>query len=114
MERILFWTGLLIVLTGWVDPPLALAAGLAFGMFLSHPYEADSRRWSRLLLQVSVVGLGFGMNIREVAQAGRVSFLYTAIGITFTLTVGILLGRLLHVRGESVVSGRDRYGHLRR
>jgi len=41
------------------------------------------------------VGLGFGMNLHEVMRAGRSGFLYTVLGITFALVVGMVLGMLL-------------------
>jgi uncharacterized integral membrane protein (TIGR00698 family) len=47
------------------------------------------------------VALGFGMNLHEVLKAGRSGFLYTAVGITFALLLGLALGKLLRVRGNS-------------
>jgi len=44
-----------------------------------------------------VVCLGFGMNLQEVVHAGRSGFLYTAISITFALSLGVLLGKMLQV-----------------
>jgi uncharacterized membrane protein YadS len=46
---------------------------------------------SRFLLQASVVALGFGMNLHEVLKAGRSGFIYTALGISFALIVGLAL-----------------------
>jgi len=48
-----------------------------------------------------VVGLGFGMNLHEVVHAGRSGFVYTAIGITFSMILGLTLGRLLGVGATS-------------
>jgi len=47
------------------------------------------------------VALGFGMNLHQVLKAGRSGFLYTALGISFALIVGLALGKLLRVRGNS-------------
>jgi uncharacterized integral membrane protein (TIGR00698 family) len=80
-----------------ISPPIALTLGLLYGLSFVHPYQADSRSLSRFLLQASVVGLGFGMNLHEVLRVGRSGFLYTAAGISFALIVGLLLGRLLLV-----------------
>ena len=57
----------------------------------------DAKRLSKLLLQASVVGLGFGMNLGQVLRVGRSGFLYTAGSISFALLLGWGLGRLLHV-----------------
>jgi uncharacterized integral membrane protein (TIGR00698 family) len=80
-----------------LSPPLALVAGLIYGMSVEHPYHVDAKRLSKLLLQVSVVGLGFGMNLGQVLQAGRSGFVYTALSISTALALGWLLGRLLGV-----------------
>ena len=65
-SKILFLIGIIFCVTPWASPPLALVAGLLFGAVAVHPYPAESRRASKLLLQAAVVGLGFGMNLLEV------------------------------------------------
>ncbi len=96
--KIVFLLGLLVSASGFVSPPVALAAGLVFGLLFSHPYGAEAQKISKVMLQASVVGLGFGMNLHEIARAGRSGFLYTVMGITFALLVGMSLGALLEVR----------------
>lgn len=96
--KLLFVAGLIFCLTPWASPPLALVAGLIFGAIATHPYPGPSRRFSKLLLQAAVVGLGFGMNLQEVLKAGKSGFLYTAISITFAMTLGMLLGKLFAVQ----------------
>ena len=49
------------------------------------------------MLQAAVVCLGFGMNLKEVVHAGASGFMYTAISITFALSFGVLLGKMLQV-----------------
>jgi len=101
LAKILFITGLLLSFAGLVSPPLALTLGILFGLSFPHPYINESRGIARTLLQGSVVALGFGMNLQEVLKAGRSGFLYTALGITFALLLGLALGKLLRVRGNS-------------
>ena len=96
--KVLFALGLFFCLTPWASPPLALLAGLIFGAISTHPYKSESRVLSKVLLQSAVVGLGFGMNLQEVIRVGRSGFLYTALGIGFSMIVGMLLGRALSVR----------------
>lgn len=97
-SKILFVLGLLFCLTPWASPPLALLAGLFFGAVASHPYPGESRQISKYLLQAAVVGLGFGMNLRQVLRAGSSGFVYTALGIAFALAIGTLLGKLIAVQ----------------
>jgi uncharacterized integral membrane protein (TIGR00698 family) len=98
LPRIIFILCLLLCASGFVSPPVALAMGLVFGLALPHPYDRTAKKFSRYLLQASVVGLGFGMNLHQVVQAGRSGFVYTMLGITFALLVGMGLGALLGVQ----------------
>jgi uncharacterized integral membrane protein (TIGR00698 family) len=79
------------------SPPLALALGLAVALTIGNAFPAFTRTASKWFLQVSVVGLGFGMNLGEVLRAGRSGFLYTLIGISFAVLCGTLLGKILAV-----------------
>jgi uncharacterized integral membrane protein (TIGR00698 family) len=93
----LFFVGIILVATGILSPPLALLAGLIFGLAFTHPYPADTKRLSTFLLQASVVGLGFGMNLHQVVKAGRSGFVYTLLSISFALVLGLLLGKMFRV-----------------
>ncbi len=97
MSKNLFFVGLILAASGRLPPPLALAAGLVFGLTATHPCPLDSRRLSSFLLQASVVGLGFGMNLTQVMEVGRSGFAYTAISISVAMILGLALGRLLRV-----------------
>ena len=101
LAEIVFVLALALSFTGLFSPPIALAAGILFGLSFPHPYINESRGIARTLLQSSVVALGFGMNLHEVVKAGRSGFVYTALGISFALLAGLALGKLLHVRGNS-------------
>lgn len=82
----------------WASPPLALLLGLGFALSLPHPGAARAKSASKWLLQASVVGLGFGMDLRAVLAAGASGLLYTGVGIGLTLAAGLALGRLLAVK----------------
>ena len=99
--RLLFLFLFLLSFSGWISPPVALTLGIIFGLCFTHPYESQSRAAARILLQAAVVALGFGMNLHEVLRAGRGGFVYTALGISFALIAGILLGRILKVGKKS-------------
>jgi len=99
--KTIFILALVLSFTGLLSPPVALSAGILFGLSFPHPYINESRGIAKTLLQGSVVALGFGMNLHEVLKAGRSGFLYTALGISFALLAGFLLGRFLQVRGNS-------------
>ena len=92
--KTLFWLLLLVCCWPEISAPIALVAGITFGITAGNPWGAATSSWSRRLLQASVVGLGFGMNLPELLKTGMDAFLYTAISISFTMLAGYLLGRL--------------------
>ena len=94
----IFFVGLVVAASGLISTPLALLAGLIYGMSFPHPYHLDAKKLSAFLLQASIVGLGFGMNLHEVVRAGRTGFLYTALSISFAMLLGLGIGRLFKVQ----------------
>lgn len=78
----------------FVGTGMALAAGIIFSFTAGNPWPKKTAKFSKYLLQVSVVGLGFGIPVMEVWRVGRSSLWFTALGILFTLAVGMLLGRM--------------------
>jgi len=101
MNKRLFFLGLILSASGLISPPFALLGGLVYGLALSHPFHVESKKLAKFLLQASVVGLGFGMNLHEVVHAGRSGFLYTAVSITAVMGLGLLLGYLIRVGKKS-------------
>ena len=95
MQKATFVALLLFCLTPWCSPPIALALGLALALTIGHPFKTSKA--TKLLLQASVVGLGFGMNLQKVVQAGRAGLLFTIATIAGTLLLGWLIGRAMHV-----------------
>ena len=93
-----FLVGLALAASGLVSPPVALALGLVFGFTFPHPFDQSAKKLSRYLLQASVVGLGFGMNLHDVIRAGRSGFVYTLLGISFAMLAGMALGALLEMK----------------
>ena len=99
--KIIFILALILCLSGWISPPVALTLGIIFGLSVRHPYPQLSRSAARILLQVSVVALGFGMNLHEIVKAGRSGFIYTALGISFSLMLGLAIGKFLRIGGNA-------------
>lgn len=95
--KILFILGVVFAATPFCSPPIALALGLLFGWFFTHPYRSQASAYSKKILQYCVIGLGFGMNLHQVLRAGSSGFLYTMAGIGLTLLLGSALGKMLNV-----------------
>ncbi|MBK9373706.1 MAG: putative sulfate exporter family transporter [Holophagales bacterium] len=93
-RAVLFFVLAAACLLPWVGPATALAAGVLFSLAVGNPAPAKTALWSKVLLQASVVGLGFGLSLGTVMRVGGRSAIYTIVGIALTLAVGTLLGRL--------------------
>ena len=79
----------------FVTPAIALFAGLAFALTAGQPYPKFSKKTSKYLLQFSVVGLGFGMNLYASLQSGKEGMLFTIVSVFAVLALGIWLGKRL-------------------
>src|SRR6201988_2166811 len=101
MSKNIYFVALILAASGLVSPPMALLGGLIYGFTVAHPFRAESKRLATLLLQSSVVALGFGMNLHDVLRAGQSGFVYTAISITVAMLMGVGLGYLIRVEKKS-------------
>jgi uncharacterized integral membrane protein (TIGR00698 family) len=103
----LFAAAALVCLTPLVSPAAALVMGLGIALFVGHPFPHLNHRLTNVLLQVSVVGLGFGMDTGSVLHAGKEGFLFTVASIAGTLGTGLLMGRLMQTDKKTslLVSG---------
>lgn len=81
----------------WGSPPLSLLLGIVLALTLGNPFTAQSKKFSKLLLQAAVVGLGFGLDLNSVLRAGSEGFLFTLVTIISTLILGTLLGKLFQI-----------------
>lgn len=79
----------------WVTPPVVLFIGLVLGLFIGQPYPVFNKKMSKYLLQYSVVGLGFGMNLTDAIATGKEGMIFTIISVFGTLIVGWFIGRKL-------------------
>jgi uncharacterized integral membrane protein (TIGR00698 family) len=97
VSKNIFFIGLILASSGLVSPPIALVGGIMYGFTVIHPFHLEAKKLSKLLLQASVIGLGFGMDLQQVIQVGLSGFIYTAASISITLLLGWGLGRLLRI-----------------
>ena len=100
LKKALFILLLIFILSPYGSPPVALALGLLLALTIGNPFPGVEGKPTRLLLQFSVVMLGFGMNLTSIYQAGKDGILLTVVTIFGTLGLGYVLGKLLKVRGR--------------
>ena len=95
LQQFIFVALLLFCTTIFVSPPVALVLGLIVANLFGHPFLELNHKATHFLLQFSVVGLGFGMNVQSAVSAGKEGFLFTIISIVSTLVLGTFLGKWL-------------------
>ena len=82
----------------WVTPPVALFVGLAFALICGQAHPKFNKKTSKYLLQYSVVGLGFGMNLQASLASGKEGMEFTIISVVGTMLIGWFIGkRMLRV-----------------
>ena len=101
MPQIIFMACLFFCLMPWASPPLALALGLVMAFTVGHPFKQFNGQVIKYLLQVSVIGLGFGLNFGEVVNAGKTGVLFTVVSILGTLIVGYLIGKWMSINKKT-------------
>ncbi|AFL79618.1 putative membrane protein [Aequorivita sublithincola DSM 14238] len=99
--KVLFIISMVLCISGYVSSPVALVGGFLFSYFLGHPFLSLNSKAVNWLLKIAVVGLGFGMNLKETLAAGQDGFILTVFSISITLILGYFLGRLLKMNRKS-------------
>ena len=79
--------------SSWVTPPVALFLGLVFALLCGQAYPKFNKKVSKKLLQYSVVGLGFGMNLHASLASGKEGMLFTIISVIGTMIIGMFIGQ---------------------
>jgi uncharacterized integral membrane protein (TIGR00698 family) len=95
LVRALFLLAALACALPWCTPAMALGLGLVLALCGLAAWPEQSRRLSKLLIQVSVVLMGFGMDLSELARAGALGLAFAAGSIALTFALGAMLGRWL-------------------
>lgn len=94
-SKLFFVLLFLLCLMPFISPAIALFLGLALGMTVGQPFPKFSKKTSKYLLQFSVVGLGFGMNLYESLRTGKEGMLFTIVSVVSVLMLGMYLGKRL-------------------
>ncbi len=85
-----------------VTPAVALFLGLAYALVIGDcPYPKFNKKTSKYLLQVSVVGLGFGMNLYESLKSGSEGMAFTIVSVIGVMLIGVGLGYAMHLNRKT-------------
>ncbi|MFV8332899.1 YeiH family protein [Flavobacterium sp. XS2P14] len=101
LQQFIFGVLLFLCASSFVTPPIALVLGLLVANLFGHPYMHLNHKATNVLLQISVVGLGFGMNVNSALAAGKDGFLFTIVSILSTLILGTFIGKWLNIEKKT-------------
>ena len=106
-REVIFLLAVVFCLSPLISPPIALLMGLEIAQFIGHPYLHLNHKATHILLQISVVGLGFGMNVTSAMKAGKEGIFFTVVSIFGTLIIGFFMGRFLKIEKKTsfLISG---------
>ncbi|WP_313092332.1 YeiH family protein [Chryseobacterium flavum] len=97
IRKVIFIALALLCLTPLISSPVALALGFALVVFIGNPFEKHLHQYIHLLLQISIVGLGFGLKLDEALHAGKTGLILTVVSIVSVMTLGYFLGRIFRL-----------------
>jgi uncharacterized integral membrane protein (TIGR00698 family) len=98
IKKGIFITGAILCFLPFVDPSIALLGGFTLTLIFGNPFSKFTKGAANSLLQASIVGLGFGMNIFDAVESGKNGLLFVVSSIFITLLVGLLLGKLFSIK----------------
>lgn len=111
MARPLYWVLLVVMLIPFeyipglefklISPPVALFTGLVFALLFGTPCPKFNKKLSKYLLQASVVGLGFGMNLQQSLKSGAEGMVFTIVSVIGVMIIGVLLGRYMRLNDKT-------------
>lgn len=100
--KAVFIIAAILCLTSFVSSPIALLMGFLLTNLLYNPFPNLSRQIVKWLLKLSVIGLGFGMDLNKSLEVGKEGLLLTIITISSTLILGYFIGKALKL--DKVIS----------
>ncbi len=97
LQKVIFFLLVLFCLSPLASSPLALALGIMFTLLIGNPFENILHKYISLLLQISIVGLGFGLKLTEALKAGSEGIVLTVLSIATVMILGYFFGKMLRL-----------------
>jgi len=107
-SKTVYFLIIIITLSGIINSPTSLLLGFVYSLIFNNSFKAYSHKAIHYLLKVSVIGLGFGMFIKETLDTSKEGLSLTIYSIFLTISLGLLLTRLLKLDlklGHLITSG---------
>ncbi|MGK0379988.1 MAG: putative integral membrane protein (TIGR00698 family) [Patiriisocius sp.] len=107
-SKTIYFLIIIFALLNIINSPTALLLGFVYTIVFNNPFKEYSKRAIHFFLKISVIGLGFGMFIKETLETSKEGFSLTVYSIILTLSLGLLLTRLFKLDlklGHLITSG---------
>lgn len=108
LSKTIYFLIIIIALLGYINSPTALILGFIFTIIFNNPFKIYSHKAIHYFLKISVVGLGFGMFIKETLQTSKEGLSLTIFSIILTVSLGLILTRVFKINlklGHLITSG---------
>lgn len=76
---------------------MALVGGIVFSLLFGNPFKKKSTSFSKILLQISIVGMGFGLNAVTAFEVSKDGFLITVATIALVFSLGFLFNKFFKI-----------------
>ena len=81
---------LLIVISGLINIGMSLLLGVTYALLIGNPFREKTQPASALILKVSIVVMGFGLNINEIIQTTQDSLVITILNHHFCFSCRLI------------------------
>lgn len=108
LTKIVFLLISIFVLLGNINSQTALLLGFILTLIFKNPFKNESHKAIHIFLKLSVIGLGFGMFMKETMETSRQGFGLTFFSILLTVSLGLFLTKVYHLDkklGHLITSG---------
>ena len=76
---------------------IALATGMILSNTLGNPFREKTAKLSKILLQASVVLMGFALNLNKVMELGSVGIAFAISSVIITMLLGLFLIKIINI-----------------
>ncbi|PKB42536.1 putative integral membrane protein (TIGR00698 family) [Cellulophaga sp. RHA19] len=108
ITKIIYFSIVLAAISGLINSATALSVGFIFTLIFKNPFKTHSHKAIHYFLKISVIGLGFGMFLKETIQTGKDGLSLTFFSIVLTVSLGLILAKFLKMDlklGHLITSG---------
>lgn len=108
LPKTVYFLIIIITLLGYINSPTALILGFTYTLIFKNPFKIYSHKAIHYFLKISIVGLGFGMFIKQTLETSKDALSLTVYSIVLTVALGIILTRLFKLNlklGHLITSG---------